>query len=619
MLTTAWRFRRFLLPYWLPLTLGSLVVIGEILADLAQPWPLKFIVDGAIGGKSQHDWLGQLVVGPDPNPSAILLRALIALATLVALSAACDFASGWLMNSAGQRLMLDIRLALFSHVQRLSLTYHDQQRVGDLVSRVMTDIDRIQDMLVAAFDTLIPNSFMLGGLAIVMVLIDPGFGLLALLIAPLLFIVTYRYTRGIQQASRRVREAESSVAAVASETLAAIRTVQAYGREEHEDRRFALLNGESLGAGLITIKLKAAFTPVVDLVLLVGTILVTYLGVHRVLNGAMTLGLLLVFLAYVKSLYKPMRSLSKLAYLVSRGTVSAERVGEVLEAQQFLPERVDARVVSRLTGIVELRDVSFRYQADRPFVLRDLSLRIESGEKIGIIGPTGAGKSTLVGLMMRFYDPERGMVLLDGMDVRDLKIASVRRQVSLLLQEPILFQGSILDNIRYGDPDAPIERVREVADAANVTEFLDRLPEGILTQVSERGGNLSGGQRQRVAIARAMLRDAPILILDEPTTGLDGHAEQLVLEGLRRLSNGKTTIVISHANAPLVGVNRVLRIENGAVSEVGSGVPTRSSWSTERSLDPTSPILARLAREPSGAESIHATGRSAVGRNAESP
>jgi subfamily B ATP-binding cassette protein MsbA len=400
-----------------------------------------------------------------------------------------------------------------------------------------------------------------------MLVIDPGFGLLALSIAPLLFVVTYRYTLRIRRASRAAREAEVDLASHANETLASILAVQAFNREEYEDQRFAVRSHEALGAGLLAIKLKASFTPLIDVVSLLGTLVVTYFGVRRVLDGSMTLGLLIVFLAYLNSLYKPMRALSKLAYLVSRGVVSAERVLEALELDERVPERAGARAVL-LRGAVEFRDVTFRYLPDRAPVLEHVSLRVEAGERVGVVGATGAGKSTFLSLVSRFYDPESGAVLVDGIDVRDLRLSSLRSQVSLVLQEPILFHGSILDNIRYGAPNATVDAVLEVAEAAHVTEFLDELPDGLFTDIGERGASLSGGQRQRIAIARALLLRAPIVILDEPTTGLDAVSERLVLDGLTRLSAGRTTFVISHRAAPLVGVDRTIRVSGRRVTEV---------------------------------------------------
>ena len=581
MLRTAWRFRGFLRRFMPAFGWGAVLVVLDTLTDLAQPWPLKVIIDGAILHKPQTGWLPRLIAGQTPAPNqwsgsswitvtpsqTILVRSLVATIVLIGCAALFDFSSDMLMDQAGEKVVVRLRKSLFGHLQRLSLSYHDHQRVGDLVSRVTVDIDRVQSMLVAIFDTFIPNIVMLVGLAVVMIWLDPGFGLLALAVAPPLFFVTYRYTTRIKRAARRSREADALIAAHANETLSAVRSVQAFNREEFEDERFAARNEESLGAALEAVRLRAVFTPLVDIVSLGGTLLVTYVGVHRVLDGKMSLGILLVFLSYLKSLYRPMRALSKMTYVVSRGTTSAERVQEILKLDERVPEVAGARVASRFEGRIELRDVRFAYAPELGLVLDHASLVIEAGEHVGIVGRTGAGKSTLVSLIPRFYDPEQGAVLVDGVDVREFELSSLRRQVSLVLQEPVLFFGSILDNIRYGDPGASVERVLEVAEAAHVTEFVDRLTNGLDTEVGERGATLSGGQRQRISIARAMLADAPILILDEPTTGLDRESEALVLDGLARLSRGRTTIVISHHEAALRDVTRLVHVVDGQLIE----------------------------------------------------
>jgi subfamily B ATP-binding cassette protein MsbA len=574
MLRTAWRFRSFLHRFLPSFGWGAILVAASTLIDLAQPWPLKVIVDGAILRNPQSGWFPTLIAGPSSGPNVwngthwetvtssqtILVRALVFMAILVGLEAIFDFTSGMLMDRAGEKVVVRLRTALFGHLQRLSLSYHDRQRVGDLTSRITVDIDRVQSMLVAIFDTFVPNVLMLIGLAAVMLWVDVSFGLLALAVAPPLFWVTYRYTTRIKRAARRAREADARIATHASETLGAVRSVQAFTREDFEDERFAVHNEDSLDAALESVRLRSVFTPLVDVVSLGGTMLVTYVGVHQVLDGEMSLGILLVYLSYIKALYRPMRALSKMTYVVSRGTTSAERVEDILKLEDRVPEKPNAIVAPRFRGQIELNDVTFRYAPELVPVLESASLRIEAGEHIGIVGRTGAGKSTLVSLIPRFYDPERGAILIDGCDVRDMELASLRRQVSLVLQDAVLFHGSVYDNIRYGDPEASDERIAQVAALAHVTEFLERLPNGIDTTVGERGTTLSGGQRQRIAIARAMLSNAPILILDEPTTGLDHESEDLVLDGLEQLSRDRTTIVISHHEAALRDVTRVIHV-----------------------------------------------------------
>ncbi len=582
MLRAAWRFRRFLRKFLPAFGAGAILVVFGTLIDLLQPWPLAVIIDGAILHKPVTGRVQTLIAGPHSAPNVwngstwvtvtssetILIRCLIALAILVCASAVIDWMSDMLMDSAGEKVVVRIRRATYGHLQRLSLGYHDRQRVGDLTSRVTLDIDRVQAMLVAIFDTFIPNVVMLVGLAVAMILIDPGFGLLALTIAPPLFFMTYRYTMRIKIAARRAREADARIASHANETLSAVRSVQAFNREDYEDDRFAERNSESLGAALESVRLRARFTPFVDLMSLAGTVIVTYVGVHRVLDGSMALGVFLVFLGYVKGLYRPMRALSKMAYVVSRGTTSTERVEDILKQEERIPEAQDPIVVPRFAGRIELDDVSFRYPTGLAPVLAHASLTIEPGERIGIVGRTGAGKSTLASLIPRFYDPDEGEIRIDGNDVRELEIGALRRQVSLVLQEPVVFFGTIADNIRYGDPSASNERLWQVAEAAHVTEFLDRLPNGLDTIVGERGATLSGGQRQRICVARAMLADAPILILDEPTTGLDRESETYVLDGLAQLSHGRTTIVISHHEPALRDVHRIIHVADGRLNQL---------------------------------------------------
>lgn len=546
------------------------LILLSTAAALAEPWPLQIIVDGVIAQKPARNTFGSILGNGTLDRETVLIASLAAWVLIVGVGAVLDFASDNLMNGAGERITITLRNALFAHLQRQSLSFHGQQRAGDLVSRVTTDIDRLQTMLIAVFDILVPNTLLLLGIALIMLIIDLPFGALALVVAPPLFLVTFWYSTRIKRANRQARTADAAVAAHASETLAAMRSVQAFSREDHEERRFAERNDESLDASLTAVRLKAAFPPVVNMISLAGVLLVTYFGVHRIVDGTMTVGLLLVFLAYLNSLYKPMRALSRLAYTISQGTISAERVGEVLETDDRVPERPGSRAAPRFRGAIAFRGVTFRYGGSREPVLNDASFTIEPGERVGIVGPSGSGKSTLVSLIPRFFDPELGAIEIDGVDIREYRLASLRRQVSLVLQEPILFYGTILENISYGDPEAPMDRILAAVEAANLDEFLRQLPDGLETMLGERGVNLSGGQRQRVTIARAMVSEAPIVLLDEPTTGLDGVSERLVLEGLERLSLGRTTLMITHLQRPLEGLDRILEISRGLVLERGN-------------------------------------------------
>ncbi len=570
MLRVFWRFRDVLRPYHAGLLVGSVLILLVAGADVAAPWPLKVIVDNVLRHRPLGPQLGALVgSGARRDPSTLLAVAIGALVVIVAIGALADYLSTFVLDGIGERLTSDLRTKLFGHLQALSLTYHDRQRVGDLTTRLTGDVDYVQDMLIASLSVLVPNLVVLIGIVGVMLLADPGFTLVALAVAPLLFLSTYSYTRRIKRASKVERRKEGEVASTASETLSSIRVVQAYTREPRHFRLFRPRNVERLSAGLEVVGLQAKFSPVVDLIAVAGTALVLWVGVHRVMQGRMSLGLLLVFLAYLSQLYKPMRNLSKLAALVSRGQASADRLQEVLSVHTRVPERPDAIPTPRLRGDVELTSVSFGYEPGRA-VLRDVSLRAHAGEVVALAGPTGVGKSTLVSLIPRFYDPWDGQVLIDGHDVREFTVASLRQAVALVLQESMLFHGTIYDNIAYGAERPTPEQVLAAAEAAYVDEFVRLLPDRYETVVSERATSLSGGERQRIAIARALVRDAPIVILDEPTSSLDAIAEGYVLRSLDRLMTGRTVFVIAHRLSTLRNASRIYVLEASRIVESGT-------------------------------------------------
>jgi ATP-binding cassette, subfamily B, bacterial len=570
MFRTFWRFRRIVGPYRAPLAVGGALVLVVAATDIAAPWPLKVIVDNVLRGSPLSGVVGDLFDSlPGSGENAILTAAVVLLITLVLVNAAADYLSSYVLDGIGQRVMADLRGEVFTHLQRQSLLYHDRQRLGDLMTRITSDVAQVQDMLVTSLSVLIPNVTVLVGIVVVMFVVDPGFALIALSVAPALFVVIFVSTRRIKRASKVARRKESDIASVASETLSAIHVVQAYTTEDRHEQRFREHNVERLRAGLDAVRLQAALTPAIDVITAVGTGIVLWVGAHRVNSGAMSLGLLLVFLAYLSQLYRPMRNLSKLAWVVSRGQASADRLEEVLSVDVRVVERRHAIAAPRFAGGVEFRGVSFGY-ADDLEVLHDVSLRIEPGERVALAGATGAGKSTLVSLIPRFYDPQRGAVSVDGVDVRDYTLPSLRRQIALVLQDSILFHGSIRDNIAYGAVDASAGDILSAAEAAYVDEFVSEFPNGYDTIVSERGSTLSGGQRQRIAIARALVRDAPIVILDEPTSGLDALSEQYVLRGLDRLMEGRTVIVIAHRVSTLRRADRIYVIDEGHISDAGS-------------------------------------------------
>ena len=567
MIATLFRFRRFVAQYRLRLASGATLTLASSLLALAQPWPLKIIVDNVLRGK--HANIPGLHVITGWSKTQLLWAVIVAYLVIVGLGALFDYLGTYLMDSSGVRIVAEIREALFARLQRLSLRFHGRQRTGDLITRVMSDISRVQDMLIQWFSVLIPNVAFLVGMMVIMFWIDWIFTLLALSVGPPLFVLIYRYKRRIKGASQRARTLEGLLAARANEVLGAVRIVQAFTREDYEDRRFSSQSSHTVVANLEATRLQAEFSPLVDVIAGIGTAAVLYFGTRRVLSGQLSLGLLLVFLSYLNSLYRPMRQLSKLAYVTGRGLASAERVSEILNAESDVHDDPHAPAAPRLRGRVQFKGVDFAY-TDGQSVLHNVELDANPGEMLALVGPTGAGKSTLVSLIPRFFDPQRGRVVIDGIDIRRFRLASLRANIAIVHQEPMLFEGTILENIAYGRPEATKAELLQAAKCALVDEFVNRLPDGYNTFVGERGATLSGGERQRVSIARALVRQAPILILDEPTSSLDPASEQLLMQALKNLIDGRTTFVIAHRMSTIAKADQIIVLDHGHVIEQGT-------------------------------------------------
>jgi subfamily B ATP-binding cassette protein MsbA len=552
-------------------TLAFLAALGETAAGLLQPWPLKVVFDNVFHSKQNlPPVIAQLVVAVfGSGRLGILYLALSAVLASAALSGVSTFTESFFMVRVANWVLYDLRRRLYWHIQRLSLSYHDERRVGELNSTLIGDIQVVQDMIANGVLDFVVSVLTLVGMAVVMVAINWRFALLALSITPFLFVIVYRYTLRIKQASRAVRRQEGRIASLAQEVLSSMRVVQAYTREDYEQRRFERENQQRVVAGIQASTLRSALAPLADLLVAIGTVLVLWYGAHEVLVGTMTSGSLLVFLAYLTRLYSPMRNLSKLSDIMYRASVGLERIYGVLETEHSVRDLPGARAAGPLRGHIEFAHVWFAYRAGEP-TLKEITFSIAPGQVVALVGSTGAGKTTLASLIPRFNDPTQGTVRVDGCDVRSYTLASLRSQIALVLQETILFYGTVRENIAYGRPEATLDEIIAAAKTANAHEFIVALPDGYDTLIGERGVTLSGGQRQRLAIARAIIRDAPIILLDEPTTGLDASSEALVLDGMARLMAGRTVLVIAHRLSTIMRADLILVLEHGEIVERGT-------------------------------------------------
>ncbi len=545
-------------------------VLGEAATDLLEPWPLKVVIDYVLGSKKMPLWLSNLVTTTvGSKKMSVLYFAALTVVVIALVGAISSYLEKYLTTSVGQWVMHDLRRSVYHHVQRLSLSFHDKGRTGDLISRITSDIDAIQDFISQALLGILVNVLTLIGMLAVMFYLDWRFTLIALSVAPPLFFVVYFYTRRIKQASRAVRKKESEIVSIAQEVLSSIRVVKAFSREDYEQERFERQSLESVETALQARSLKAKLAPVVQIIVAVGTCLVLWYGTRLVLSGELSTGSLLVFLIYLGKMYKPMRELSKMADTLSKTAVGFERIQEVVDTEREVKNLKGARRAPRFQGDIEFSHVDFGYSPDSQ-TLRDVNFRIKAGQVAAFVGPTGAGKTTIASLVARFYDPTKGEVRIDGHDVRSYRLKSLRQQIAFVLQESVLFRAPIWQNIAYGKPEASRAEIISAAKLANADEFIVQMPEGYDTIVGERGATLSGGQRQRIAIARAIIRNAPILIMDEPTSDLDSASEELVFDALGRLMEGRTSIVIAHRLTTVRKADIIFVLDKGSIVEQGT-------------------------------------------------
>lgn len=544
---------------------GSLALVFEVIFRVLEPWPVKYVVDAVTRS------LGADLNETGPSATTMLL-VVCAAATVVIIGgrALANYLATVAFAVTGSRIAVDLRQRVFGHVNRLSKRYHATARSGDVVQRLVADVGRLQEVVVSAGMPLVVNMVTVVVMAGVMMWLDVWLALVVVVSAALFVLMSRRSSGKITRASRKTRRAEGDLANVAQETLGGITVVQAYGLEGRIEEKFSGSNAKSLKDGVKAKRLAAALERKTDLLVGFATAAVLLLGAQRVMQGAMTPGDLVVFLTYLKTAMKPLRDMAKYTGRIARATASGERVADLLDERPEITSPDDPTELRDVAGAVQLRGVRAEYEPGHP-VLHGVDLSIPAGQKVAIIGPSGSGKSTITSLLVRMMDPSQGSVSIDGVDLRDLDLDRLRSQVALVLQDTVLFTGSIGYNISLGREGASAPEIRRAARLARAEEFICRMPDGYATMVGERGATLSGGQRQRIAIARALLRDSPVVVLDEATTGLDPDNAVAVREAIDTLTQGRTTIVVTHDEHTARACDRVVWIENGRVRWDGPG------------------------------------------------
>ena len=549
------------------LVLGSLAaLLAEVALQLLEPWPLKLVLDHVIA-KPRRTWGIPFVDALDPT--IVLTLVAVGLVAVTGLRALASYANTVGFALVGNHVLTAVRSRLYRHLQYLSLSFHTRARSGELAMRVMSDVSIVNDVAVAAILPLFASFLVLFGMLGLMVVLRWELALLALVTAPLFWVRTVKLSREIQEASRKQRQRDGAMAATTVESIGAIKIVQALSLERMFSEAFSSANRKSLRAGVRASRLSASLERSVDLFAAVGTALVLWFGARLVVDGALSAGDLIVFLAYMKSAFRPARDFAKYTARLAKAKAAAERVVEVLEQKPEVRDQPRARPAPPFAGALRFDRVSFGYEPDA-LVLDGVSFEVPAGRHVAVTGASGGGKSTLASLVLRLYDPIEGAVMIDGRDIRDYTIESLRAQISVVLQDPMLLAASIRDNIAYGAPQASDGEIGAAALLASAHRFIETLPNGYDTQIGERGVTLSGGQRQRIALARAAVRRSSILILDEPTTGLDAENARAVTDGLNAIARGRTTLLISHDLDLVARCELILVLDRGRIVESGT-------------------------------------------------
>jgi ATP-binding cassette, subfamily B, bacterial len=551
------------------LLFAALCTLGATAAELLKPWPLKIILDHVILDKPVPRALRALLGVLAGGKVSLLLEAAAGIVVIALAAGLFSYFQIFITSSIGYKMVYALRRELFTHLQTLSLAFHNRARSGDLLTKIAGDTNTLKDVFADSILKFTSYVLTVLGMLAIMVAIDWKIGLIALATLPFLGYSLLHLYRKTKLSVKTQKKQEGKVASRMSEVLQAVPLVQAFARERYEAEQFDAVTQETVRESIRVARLEAAATRSSEIITALGTAAAVLFGAFQVLHGRMLPGELVLVVGYLTNMYKPIRQLAKLSTDFSKAMAAAERVSEVLDIEPEIQDRPDAIPARGLKGEIEFRDVSFDYGDGRD-VLRDVSFSVSPGQTLALVGVSGAGKSTIVSLILRLYEPQRGAILIDGRDLRQYKRGSLRRHIGIVLQQSLLFGATIRENIAYGKPKATLEEIEAAARAANADEFIRGLEHGYDTVIGERGATLSGGQRQRIAIARALIRDAPVLILDEPMTGLDGESEANVREALDRLMAGKTCIVITHDLQSVADADLVLVLDGGRIVDRGT-------------------------------------------------
>jgi ABC-type multidrug transport system fused ATPase/permease subunit len=545
-------------------------MLVQMAMSLAAPWPLKIVIDLVIGTHRQPQWINWLLatVGAD-NKVRIAEAAGIVTVLIAVTTGAAMYVASYFTESLSQGIGNDLRVRLYHQLQRLSLAYYDTNRLGTILSTLTSDVQTIQGFASVSTLNIFTNTLTVVGMVVVMFLCRWDFTLIALAVTPLLAIFVLRVNKAVRTAVKEVRTHQSDLLATLQEGLQSIQVVQAFGREDHQEQQVRKVSMDAVTAWLNARRVSSMLSPVVGLAIAVCTGLVLWRGSLLIMAGTMTIGALTIYLAYLAKFFQPVRDLAQMTNTIAQVSVAFERVLAVSQADKVIPEAPGAKEPGPFRGQITFEHVGFGYDPEVP-VLHDVTFTISPGRMVGIVGPTGGGKSTIVSLIPRFRDPDAGTITIDGTDIRDYTLRGLRSQIGFVLQDTVLLRGTVRDNIAFGRPDATEDDIVQAAKLANAHEFITRMPNGYDSFVGDRGTTLSGGQRQRIGIARALIRDNPILILDEPTAALDAESEALVVQAMQRLMAGRTVITIAHRLSTLRNADKIIVVKDGLVAEQGT-------------------------------------------------